>query len=563
MKRTSATHPLQINAVAVPGTTGQIGMTLCPGKVQSNALSGTWDRDLEADMEAIEHWGASTVISLMEPHELKAVKVPHLPHRASAKMQHYALPIRDGGTPEAKWEAAWAQVGPEVRETLQQGGKVLIHCLGGLGRTGLLAAKLLVEFGMEPKKAMAAVRNARPDTIENTDQEAYVLAQKPAEKEPARMALKRPYHRIDPAMASRFRGCLLGGAVGDALGAPVEFMDLKAILAKFGPEGIRDYVPAYGRRGAITDDTQMTLFTAEGIMRAYVRGLSGFPGSIPGVIADAYQRWYATQGGTVKISGVQMDGWLISHKELFASRAPGNTCLAALKGKRQTREDAPAMNDSKGCGGVMRVAPVGLYAAALHLPYDQIFSLGCEAAALTHGHPTGQYPAGVLAVLVAAVAQGVPLLDALSLAKKEVRRCPNYQETLEAIEAAEALAIAPTPSEQALLKLGQGWIAEEALAIALFCTLRARNLEEGVVMAVNISGDSDSTGAIAGNLLGAMQGAHEIPERWLAPLELREVIQEMADDLATIRAWPISQHPHDTKEKIDERAYWCEKYPIY
>lgn len=211
----------------------------------------------------------------------------------------------------------------------------------------------------------------------------------------------------------------------------------------------------------------------------------------------------------------------------------------------------------------MRAAPVGLYTVSRRLPESEAFTWGCETAALTHGHPTGQYPAGVLALLVHALVEGSSLRESLISAKAELRRHQRHEETLAALEKAESLAIAPLPPEEALARIGQGWVAEEALAIAVFCSLRASNLEEGIVMAVNITGDSDSTGAITGNLMGAMNGVHEIPDRWLAPLELREIILEMADDLATISQWPLSEFPQDTPEKTQEQDFWCNRYPGY
>jgi ADP-ribosylglycohydrolase len=144
-----------------------------------------------------------------------------------------------------------------------------------------------------------------------------------------------------------------------------------------------------------------------------------------------------------------------------------------------------------------------------------------------------------------------------------LRRRSSHEETLAALEHAETLARGSTPAEAALASLGQGWVAEEALAIALFCALRAENLEEGLIMAVNITGDSDSTGAITGNLLGVSLGIHEIPERWLAPLELRDVITEMADDLATVDEWALSVSAKDTTERGWEQEYWCGRYPSW
>src|SRR3990167_4825674 len=157
----------------------------------------------------------------------------------------------------------------------------------------------------------------------------------------------------------RIKGCLLGGAVGDALGAPVEFLEWPAIEAKFGPQGIVDFAPAFGITGAITDDTQMMLFTAEGLLRAYVRGSSRGICHVPSIIHDALLRWLMTQDYPTAMP-VSRDGWLIEQPELWSRRAPGTTCLGALKAS--SRLGAVAENNSKGCGAVMRVAPCAFFA---------------------------------------------------------------------------------------------------------------------------------------------------------------------------------------------------------
>jgi ADP-ribosylglycohydrolase len=196
----------------------------------------------------------------------------------------------------------------------------------------------------------------------------------------------------------------------------------------------------------------------------------------------------------------------------------------------------PALNDSKGCGGVMRVAPVGLYAWHLRSrqTLEEVFALGCDLAALTHGHPTGSLAGGVLAVLVFRLVAGGHLIDAIGDAKGCLRRWPDHVETLRAIEQAETLSQSQSSPIEAIAALGEGWTAEEALAIGLYCALVAGNFKEGVILAVNHDGDSDSTGAIAGHLLGLMHGAQDIPRDWLAPLELRELIVQVADDLACL-----------------------------
>lgn len=328
-----------------------------------------------------------------------------------------------------------------------------------------------------------------------------------------------------PALRERMRGCLLGGAVGDALGAPVEFLRLPEIRARFGPGGIRDFAPAYGRIGAITDDTQMTLFTAEGLLvgwrRSWLRGI-GHP---PTMIHDAYLTWLVTQGqrSALKAKG---GGGLFALPEMHSRRAPGNTCLSALAAA--TRHAEPARNDSKGCGGVMRAAPCGLFRPFAPTP-DAAFRLGCEAAALTHGHVSGILPSGHFAAAIAALRDGAGLADALDAADALLAREEGRAETVAALAAARALAARGRPTPEAIETLGGGWVAEEALAIAVACAMAAEDFADGMRLAVNHSGDSDSTAAIAGNLLGALWGEAAIPPAWLDALELRAEIVRLAD----------------------------------
>lgn len=319
----------------------------------------------------------------------------------------------------------------------------------------------------------------------------------------------------------RATGCLLAGAAGDALGAAVEFIDRPEILRRFGAGGIRDYAPAYGGIGTITDDTQMTLFTAEGCLRALQHARAHGDTDDAAIIRDAYLRWLSTQAATAT-AVPESDSWLLRQPALFARRAPGHTCLSALSRKGAEK------NNSKGCGGIMRVAPCGI----LHAGQPAAaFSLGSRAAKLTHGHPTGYLSAGVFAAIIAELMAGKILSQAIGAARDILLGLADHEETLHALDLAMAMASHGEPAQTAIPRLGEGWIAEEALAIAVYCALHAPNLEEGIVSAVNITGDSDSTGAIAGNLLGAMLGASAIPPRWLIQLELREVIETIARDL--------------------------------
>lgn len=175
--RTSKTHPLQIATMPIGGTSGRVGITFCPGKYDPAAMTGGWDRDLSADVQAIQRWGASTLICLLEQHEIELLRATNLKETVqAADIRFLHLPIRDGGTPDPAFEASWGSIHPTLHEEIRRGGAILVHCRGGLGRAGLVAARLLIEFGMDPAAAMRAVREVRPGAIETTAQERYLLA---------------------------------------------------------------------------------------------------------------------------------------------------------------------------------------------------------------------------------------------------------------------------------------------------------------------------------------------------------------------------------------------------
>ena len=320
-------------------------------------------------------------------------------------------------------------------------------------------------------------------------------------------------------MHDLFHGCLIGGAVGDALGAAVEFDDWEAIRRRYGDAGVRDFEIVYGIRGAITDDTQMTLFTAEGLLRARVQD-----GDAVTAVHRAYLRWLRTQDEDYDASS---DGWLSGDARLWNDRAPGATCLSAL---RETVAD----NDSKGCGTVMRSAPFGLMA-------DDAFDLARQCSALTHGHPTGQIAGAAFAALIGCLLRGKKLshavVDTLHKTQQEERKMKVAPETSDAIKGALQLVENNIPPHAASIEsLGGGWIAEEALAISIYCALGAESFADGIIRAVNHSGDSDSTGAITGNLLGVIYGYDNIPKQWHETVELADVIATLANDLFLLSA---------------------------
>jgi len=522
--RTSLTHPLRIDAL--PAAAGRIGLTFCPGKCQAKAMTGAWARDLDVDLDAVASWGADALVTLLEEHEFEELAVPRerLAAGAAARgIDWVHLPIRDEGVPDEAFERRWAEVGPWLRDLLRRGRAVVLHCKGGLGRTGTIAARLLVELGEEPESAIARVRAARHQSIETREQEEHV---------------RRARRVAVPEYPDRVAGCLLAGAVGDALGAGVELLRLPEIRSRFGDDGVRGYVTAYGRRGAITDDTQMTLFTVEGLIRASVRGRETGITHPASVVWNAYRRWLRTQGasarqlaggGEAEPPGSGADGWLVADSRLHERRGPGTTCLSALASGRMGTALEP-INDSKGCGGVMRAAPAGL----LGLPVGRSFELGADIAAVTHGNPTGYLAAGCLAAMVAALVEGATCGGAVDAARLELSRHRDGGEVESALAAAVALAADGTPSPEAIERLGAGWVADEALAIAVCCALAGEpggELEPALLLAVNHSGDSDSTGAITGNLLGARWGREAVLDDLLVELELRDVVEALAEDL--------------------------------
>lgn len=327
-------------------------------------------------------------------------------------------------------------------------------------------------------------------------------------------------------LLDRIKGCLLGGACGDALGWPVEFLRLRDIRRIHGPSGITDF--GQTRDGEVTDDTQMTLFTVEGLIRADVRlALKGICNPVS-VVHHAYLRWLETQdpGSFVRSRGQEPDGWLIREKRLWARRAPGNTCLSALEERGEI--GAFAANTSKGCGAVMRSAPFGFLPSL-----DTGFRLAVDCARTTHGHPSGYLAAGALSLIIGHIVQGFTMPNAVRETLRRIENHDGAEEVCSALEQALRCALAGDWRDR-LPELGEGWVAEEALAIAVLCAVAARTPKEAIIAAVNHDGDTDSTGSIAGNILGALHGTGGFPSEWLERVELRDVIGTLATDFASV-----------------------------
>ena len=335
---------------------------------------------------------------------------------------------------------------------------------------------------------------------------------------------------------TRFKGCLVGGAVGDALGYPVEFLPASAIFHQYGKSGITEYALRHGV-AEISDDTQMTLFTATGLLLGTTRGMTrGIMGPYEEYIMSSYRDWYRTQTEKYPLPKEYHYSWLVNVPELFSRRAPGNTCMSAMAQGGGGTVEKP-LNHSKGCGGVMRAAPIGLYFNDRPYAQEKIDRIGAGAAVLTHGHELGYLPAAMLAHIVSRIAGhgdtvSAAVRDAMDAMPAVFPEAKHMDELLALVGKAARLAGTAADDLTAIRQLGEGWVGDEALAIGVYCALRyADDFEKGVVAAVTHDGDSDSTGSITGNILGAALGYDAIPRKFLDKLELRDVIEEVAEDL--------------------------------
>ena len=343
-------------------------------------------------------------------------------------------------------------------------------------------------------------------------------------------------------LQDRIRGSLIGGAIGDALGYSVEFMySFEEIQGRYGERGItrldvrRHWVDEGDQteKAVVSDDTQMTLFTANGLLNAIEKGVLPKNG-----ICEAYVEWYLTQIG--KKSPKYKECWIGCVPELNARRAPGITCMSSLddiyRGKKPR-------NNSKGCGGVMRIAPIPLYATVDgRMSIEDADLLARDAAEITHQHPLGFISAALMShIIYCLTLDSEPTQEGLKgyiregIAKiRELYKA--YPSDVEEMAELAELAIFLIDNGKLDLEnigcLGEGWTGDEALAIALYCALKHfDSFEDAMIAAVNHRGDSDSTGAVTGNILGAAVGYDGIPQFFKNDLEMHDLILRMADDL--------------------------------
>lgn len=478
-----------------------------------------------------------------------------------------------------------------INELKQQGVFIYLHCRDGVTRTGVVAACYLAK--KQNKRRLFDVL----DTLNFMSPRMFSSFRHDVSLSQEQLDFIEQFisyvHSIKETGLNRvndcIRGSLMGGAAGDALGYPVEFMTRQSILSKYGLSGIKTFELDRNGKTLVSDDTQMTLFTANGILmgitRGYMRGIGGRPENY---VDKAYIDWYYTQTGE-KSGGDNKEfhyTWLRDLPELAHRRAPGNTCLTACFNLMHCRK---VENNSKGCGGIMRVAPLALLLAGDmsrygKCPYSipEMFEAGAHIARVTHLHPLGFLPAGMLTEFLFKL---VPLsleeakdritdiaedtintLDKVFVNQFAEDKCYLAELTRKAIR----LAHSSTPDYRAIEELGEGWTAEETWAISLFCTIRhIDSIHDAIVASVNHNGDSDSTGSVTGNIMGAIYGYEEIKhQRLFCPgykefqdtIELADIILALADDLTT--GCIISEYaPIDTPAKKQWFERYCEMLP--
>ena len=466
-RRTSESSPLRIAAVTPGDGQGRIGLTLCPGKTDPAAMSGATARDLDTDLDVIRRWGATAVVSLITDEEIDHLSVRDLPEAVRDRhMEWWHLPIPDGMPPGAGVEEAWTAAGEAIRDRLRLGFDVLVHCKGGLGRAGTVAARLLVELGTRPDDAIRRVRAARPGAIENGDQEAHV----------ARCAPRPPAvpTRTADTITERALGAFLGLAVGDAVGTTLEFRPRDAQLR------LEDMVgggPFGQPPGGWTDDTSMALALADSLAASETLDCRD--------LMDRFVRWW--RHGDYSHTGECSD--------------IGNTTLDALDRYRQTGNPLAGSTDprSAGNGSLMRLAPVAL---RFWNDRPRLVSTAADQSRTTHGAEEAVDACRAFAELLADAIAGSPRADVLA---------PRRFEGAPAI----ARIMAGSWRGRARDTISSSGYVVHTLEAAIWSVARTGDFRNAVLLAANLADDADTVAAVAGQLAGALYGLSGIPEPWL------------------------------------------------
>lgn len=318
--------------------------------------------------------------------------------------------------------------------------------------------------------------------------------------------------RRAPVLGERITGALIGASIGDALGLAVHRLTMTRIIERFGREGLQGFAEAYGRVGALSGEAQIMLCVAAGLAE---EDLSDDGPASP-------DRFVVLQDDGVEFHRVRTAcrKWRLREVErdfLREVRPHGRTTALAL-----ATDAEAAANDSKGSGCMLRAVPIGLSHPTM--PPEEVFLRASRVAGMTHGHPAAKAAAGVLATLLSRLVCGQRLEAALDWAVGTAGIDEAGREVKAAVDRARVLAGSGPPTPKALETLGGGHVAGDALAIALCCVLSTSDYRAAVLAAVNHSGDSDATGAIAGAVAGALYGTNAIPLDLLRDVEGRDAV---------------------------------------
>ena len=481
MFRTSETHPIRIAAVEAKPGHGRIGITFCPGKFQPDALTGSWDRRLDTDLDAIERWGATAVVSLITDREIEALRVPRLPEAVRERhMDWWHLPIPDRHPPQATFEESWAVAGEALRDRLRCGFDILVHCKGGLGRAGTVAACLLVELGVDPEPAIGCVRRVRPGAIETSGQETHVgrcTAREP--REPAQTA---------DAIEDRALGALVGLAVGDAVGTTPEFSRRPA-----RPK-LTDMIgggPFNRAPGEWTDDTAMALALADSLAAADPFDARD--------LMDRFVRWW--RQGEYSCTGDCFD--------------IGNTTRQALA--RYVRTGDPFAGttapDTAGNGSLMRLAPVAVRCFTDRACMDDI---AARQSRTTHATAQAVDACRGFTGLLADAIAGRPRAAVLA-----PRQLDGADDAIQ-----EILSGGWRGRPRSSIR-SSGYVVH-TMEAAIWAVARTADFPSAVLLAANLADDADTVAAVTGQLAGALYGLGGIPPAWLARLAWRDRLLDAA-----------------------------------
>jgi ADP-ribosyl-[dinitrogen reductase] hydrolase len=466
--------PLHIAEIATPGP-GRIGVTLAPGKKGPSYYGGIHDRDLATDLDVVAKWNAAAVVTLLEPHELEELQILDLGQEINKRfMEWHHLPIPDVNVPKRAFEECWPESSAKLRSLLAAGANVLVHCRGGLGRAGMIAARLLIEMGVEVEDAIARVRAARPGAIETPAQEQWV----------GKGNLFAPAVSTDrQAICDRAVGALVGLAVGDAVGTTLEFKPKPAypVLTNMVGGG-----PFKLKAGQWTDDTAMALVLGDWL--ANDRALD------PVKLMSRFVKWH--REGEYSCTGTCFD--------------IGITTRGALDHFVRTGEPLAGSKDPRkaGNGALMRLSPVAI---RYWSDRTRLIEVARLQTATTHGAEECLEASANFADLLAEVISGSPLPDALA--------GPAATRINGSWRAGHRDDIS-----------GSGYVVD-SLNAALWAVARTTSFRSAILLAANLGDDADTTAAVAGQLAGAVYGLSGIPEEWLQRLAWRPRIEALANQL--------------------------------